>query len=178
MVPIDPLYLHEGSPEPGGQIYGDPIEYKSKARTRTAPSRASAASSSPSPNSPSAPGTTLSNEEKRQLGIINGAGVSVVRAKREIDFGWFFMGGKRRENYDDWWRCEIRFDPILDEAFGITHTKQQIRPQDYLLEILTPDMENVAKALNGRVRQAALAGPRRGSHRRGGARSPPKKTSC
>ncbi len=64
------------------------------------------------------------------------------------------MGSKRRENYDDWWRCEISFDPILDEAFGITHTKQQIRPQDYLIEILTPDMENLAKALNGRVRQS------------------------
>jgi hypothetical protein len=66
------------------------------------------------------------------------------------------MGGKRRENYDDWWRCEIRFDPILDEAFGITHTKQQIRPQDYLLEALTPDLETIAKALNGRVRQTHL----------------------
>jgi hypothetical protein len=77
-----------------------------------------------------------------------------VRANREIDYGWFFMGGKRRENYDDWWRCEVRFDPILDEAFGITHTKQQIRPQDYLQEILTPDLETTAKALNGRVRNA------------------------
>jgi hypothetical protein len=52
------------------------------------------------------------------------------------------------------WRCEVRFDPILDEAFGITHTKQQIRPQDYLLEILTSDLEAQAKALNGRVRQS------------------------
>ena len=96
----------------------------------------------------------LSNEEKRQLGVSNGAGVSIIRAKREVDFGWFFMGSKRRENYDDWWRCEISFDPILDEAFGITHTKQQIRPQDYLIEALTPDIENLAKALNGRVRQS------------------------
>ena len=64
------------------------------------------------------------------------------------------MGGKRRENYDDWWRCEVRFDPVLDEAFGITHTKQQVRPQDYLHEILAPDLENIAKALNSRVRQA------------------------
>src|SRR5262249_32512740 len=98
----------------------------------------------------------LSNEEKRQLGVSNGAGISVVRANREIDFGWVFMGRKRRENYGDWGSCEIRFDPILDEAFGITHTKQQIRPQDYLLDALTPDLENIAKALNGRVRQAHL----------------------
>jgi hypothetical protein len=77
---------------------------------------------------------------------------SVIRAGREIDYGWFFLDGKRRENYDDWWRCEIRFDPALDEAFGITHTKQQIHPKDYLTEVLAPDLENVAKALNGRVR--------------------------
>lgn len=93
-----------------------------------------------------------SNDEKRDLGIANGAGISIVRAGREVDYGWFFMGAKRRENYDDWWRCEVRFDPVLDEAFGITHTKQQIRPKDYLSEALTGFMETTAKALNARVR--------------------------
>lgn len=94
----------------------------------------------------------LSNDQKRDLGIANGAGISIVRAGREVDYGWFFMGAKRRENYDDWWRCEVRFDPVLDEAFGITHTKQQIRPKDYLTEALTGFMETTAKALNARVR--------------------------
>jgi len=97
---------------------------------------------------------SLSNEEKRARGVSNGAGVSVVRGGREVDYGWFFMGSKRRENYDDWWRCEIRFDPILDEAFGITHTKQQVRPRDHLLEAIQPHVEATAKALNNRVRQA------------------------
>lgn len=96
----------------------------------------------------------LPNASKRALGVSKGAGVSILRADREVDFGWHFLRGKRRENYDDWWRCEIRFDPILDEAFGITHTKQQIRPMDYLLELLCPDMEVIAKALNSRVRKA------------------------
>ncbi|MGQ0752291.1 MAG: ATP-binding protein [Betaproteobacteria bacterium] len=94
----------------------------------------------------------LSNDKKRDLGIANGAGISIVRAGREVDYGWFFMGTKRRENYDDWWRCEVRFEPVLDEAFGITHTKQQIRPKDYLSEALTGFMETTAKALNARVR--------------------------
>ncbi len=98
----------------------------------------------------------LSNEEKRSRGVANGAGVSIVRGKREVDFGWFFMGAKRRENYDDWWRCELRFDPDLDDAFGITHTKQQIRPKDYLSEALQPILEDTAKALNSRVRQKHL----------------------
>lgn len=98
----------------------------------------------------------LSNEDKRRRGITNGAGVSIVRGQREVDVGWHFMGSKRRENYDDWWRCEIAFDPVLDEAFGITHTKQQVRPTDHLVEALQPHIEAIAKVLNGRVRQAHL----------------------
>lgn len=150
---IDPLYLHPESSLQGARAFGKPIEYAIEAR--------------PANGKPAEVGNVvvtfaelpvhewhdLSNEEKRQMGIANGAGVSVVRAGREIDYGWFFMGGKRRENYDDWWRCEIRFDAVLDEAFGITHTKQQIRPQDFLLETLSPDLETLAKALNSRVRQ-------------------------
>ena len=99
----------------------------------------------------------VSNEEKRRIGISKGAGVTVVRGGREVDYGWFFMGGKRRENYDDWWRCEIQFDPVLDEAFGITHTKQQVRPQPHLIEALTADIEETARALNSRARKAHLA---------------------
>ena len=57
----------------------------------------------------------LSNDEKRDLGITKGAGVSIIRGGREVDYGWFFIE-KRRENYDDWWRCEVRFEPALDEA--------------------------------------------------------------
>jgi hypothetical protein len=99
----------------------------------------------------------LSNDEKRRIGVSKGAGVSVVRADREVDYGWFFMGSKHRENYDDWWRCEIQFDPILDEVFGITHTKQQVRPQTSLIEALTPDLEATARVLNGRARKAHLS---------------------
>lgn len=95
----------------------------------------------------------LSPREKRQLGITNASNVSVVRADREVDNGWWFMGKKRRQNYDDWWRCEIRFDPVLDELFGITYTKQQITPSSELQSLLSRDMEPVANALNARVRR-------------------------
>src|SRR5439155_19936139 len=82
------------------------------------------------------------------------AGVSIVRAGREIDYGWFFMGQKRRENYDDWWRCEVRFEPALDELFGVTHTKQVIQPREKLLAAITPDVERIARELNMRARKA------------------------
>jgi hypothetical protein len=95
----------------------------------------------------------LSTEEKRQLGVTNAPPVSVMRADREIDRGWYFMGAKRRENYDDWWRCEINFEPALDELFGITNAKQGISPHPDLLAVLECDLEPIARALNNRVRR-------------------------
>ena len=96
----------------------------------------------------------LNNVTKRRIGIVGGGGVSILRAGREIASGWHLMGGKRRENYDDWWRCEIEFDPQLDEHFGITINKQGIRPSAVLREALEPELESVARLLNARVRQA------------------------
>lgn len=154
--PIDPLFLLPGSLYTGASLFGQPIDYevhvdpasgdKSVGRVRVTFSEL-----------PVHDWHKLSNEEKRRRGISKGAGVSVVRAGREVDHGWFFMGAKARENYDDWWRCEIQFDPVLDEAFGITHTKQQIRPRSHLLEALAPDIEAAARALNARARKAHLA---------------------
>ena len=51
-------------------------------------------------------------------------GVSIVRANRELllDRNFLPMGGGEQENR--WWGCEIRFEPGLDEAFGVDHNKQ------------------------------------------------------
>jgi hypothetical protein len=156
VAPVDPLYLRERHEKRAATAFGKPIEYEIEARSSNGAVTGCGTVVVRFSELPVHAWHHLPNEEKRRLGIANGAGVSVVRANREIDFGWFFMGSKRRENYDDWWRCEVRFEPILDEAFGITHTKQQIRPQEYLVESLSSDMENIGKALNTRVRQAHL----------------------
>jgi hypothetical protein len=55
--------------------------------------------------------TNLSNAEKKRLGVFERCGVSILRAGREIDSGWFFMGEKRKESYDEWWRSEVSFSP-------------------------------------------------------------------
>jgi hypothetical protein len=94
----------------------------------------------------------LSVEQKRDEGIAGGAGVSVVRAEREIAYGWHFMGTKRKENYDDWWRCEVSFSPVLDELFGVTHSKQGIKPSLALGSVLSPTLEGTARQLNRTVR--------------------------
>ncbi|UNK58899.1 ATP-binding protein [Pseudoxanthomonas daejeonensis] len=149
---FDPLHLYSDAELSGASLFGEELRYEV-------------------PVNPSDPKNTgwvkvrfselpvhewhkLSNDEKRRFGISRGSGVSIVRAGREVDYGWFFMGGKSRENYDDWWRCEIQFDPVLDEAFGITHTKQQIRPLAHLIEAITPDLEATARELSRRVRRA------------------------
>lgn len=96
----------------------------------------------------------LDNVTKRRIGIVGHGGVSILRAGREIANGWHLMGAKRKENYDDWWRCEIEFDPRLDEHFGITINKQGIRPSPALRDALEPELEPIARLLNSRVREA------------------------
>jgi len=54
------------------------------------------------------------------------AGISFVRACREIDFGDFGYFNPRNE-MERWWGCEIRFEPVLDELFGVANNKQSVR---------------------------------------------------
>ncbi len=151
--PMDPLYLHPESLVQGGVLFKDPIEIE----MRVPGTKKSSFITIRFVELPVEKWSVLSVVEKKSRGIANNAGVSMVRAGREIDYGWFFLKGKRRENYDDWWRCEICFDPELDELFGITHTKQQVRPQELLLEVIAPQMEEMARLLNRRVRDRFLA---------------------
>lgn len=152
---FDPLYLNPKAEVSGAQLFGEEMRFE--VRADPVDSRKTGWVRVRFTELPVHAWHKLSNDEKRRIGLSKGAGISIVRGGREVDYGWFFMGSKHRENYDDWWRCEIQFDPILDEAFGITHTKQQARPQAHLLEALTPDLEATARALNGRARKAHMA---------------------
>jgi hypothetical protein len=149
LVPTDPLFVHEESALNGATFFGSPLIYEFKSPlggTATVDVRFS--------ELPVREWQEWSVDDKRRLGIVGRAGVSIVRAGREIDYGWYLMGGKRRENYDDWWRCELRFTPGLDELFGVTHSKQGITPSAELRAALEPDLELVARTLNARVRSA------------------------
>ena len=53
-------------------------------------------------------------------------GISFVREGREVDFGnfnYFTM----YDTTERWWGCEIRFEPILDEIFGVSFDKQHVK---------------------------------------------------
>ena len=146
--PSDPLFLRRGVNPRGASVYGPPLLYQIKSGFGEATVMVRFS------ELPISEWHALSNEEKSQFGISKRAGVSILRGNREIDYGWHFMGNKRRENYDDWWRCEINFPPSLDEAFGVTNSKQRIRPTELLSGSLTPDIERIARMLNSRVRTA------------------------
>ncbi len=151
--PFDPLFLASDAKATGAKLYGPPLEYKLRVpafvKSRASVSVISVRFS----ELPIGRWHHFSNEKKNDLGIAKNAGVSIVRAGREIDYGWYFMGTKRKENYDDWWRCEVAFSPELDELFGVTHSKQKINPTRLLSSILTPEIERVARELNSRVRR-------------------------
>jgi len=148
--PIDPLFLRGAAPLNEAMAYGSRLRYEfadpDTGRTSFVEIQFS--------ELPVARWQEWSVSEKRRCGIVGGAGVSIVRAGREIDYGWHLMGGKRRENYDDWWRCEIHFSPALDELFGVTHSKQGISPKLELRTTLGPDLEAIARTLNSRARAA------------------------
>ncbi|MCU1300712.1 MAG: hypothetical protein JWQ87_996 [Candidatus Sulfotelmatobacter sp.] len=163
--PFDPLFLAQGANVAGAKLYGPPLEYKLRVPAFvTSPASFSVVSVRFS-ELPIERWHHFSNEKKNDLGIAKNAGVSIVRAGREIDYGWYFMGTKRKENYDDWWRCEVAFSPELDELFGVTHSKQKINPTRLLSSILTPEIERIARELNARVRRkyASIKGEGTGS---------------
>jgi hypothetical protein len=154
--PVDPLFMREGANLLGASSYGPPLSYEIRL-PQDSKQEATSKVLVRFAELPIEKWFTLSNEEKRVYGIANGAGMSILRAGREIDYGWFFAGKKRKENYDDWWRCEIHFEPYLDELFGITHIKQGIHPSETVINLLSPDIERIAHQLNSRVRNKFIS---------------------
>ena len=49
-------------------------------------------------------------------------GVSIVRAKREIELSTAWVNNHEPE--ERWWSVEVTFDPTLDEVFGVVNNKQ------------------------------------------------------
>lgn len=67
-------------------------------------------------------------------------GISVIRARREIDFRKFDFYNNVNEPQHRWWGCEIIFDPELDEAFGVANNKQYVELKE--VDINDLDLED------------------------------------
>lgn len=66
-------------------------------------------------------------------------GISVIRARREIDFRRFDFYNVINEPQHRWWGCEIVFDPGLDEVFGVANNKQYVELKKIDASDLDPD---------------------------------------
>ncbi len=63
-------------------------------------------------------------------------GFQVCRKGRQIDTVSAKIPGMTMANYDEYWGCEIDFDPTLDEDFAITTSKQQVVISDRIWDLL------------------------------------------
>ena len=127
----DPLYLLTPNNVPGKEneatnvAYGKPIpievEY-APGKTSTVEMRFSIAL----PETQALGGNSVVGRHYQ-----HNTGISFVRAGREIDFGTFGFFNPREER-QRWWGCEIRFEPELDELFGVTNNKQSVRSISYV----------------------------------------------
>lgn len=66
-------------------------------------------------------------------------GISVIRARREIDFRRFDFYNVINEPQHRWWGCEIIFEPELDEAFGVANNKQYVELKKVDVADLDPE---------------------------------------
>lgn len=87
---------------------------------------------------PKDPGRTELGKHVKRL-----EGISIVRANREIEFGQFDFYENINQPEHRWWGCEIRFNPELDEAFGVANNKQhvelrRVEKDDYAGEEVIP----------------------------------------
>jgi len=122
----DPLYLLEPSNVPGanGVSTNIPFEKPYPIEVEYAPGKKSNVEIRLSIAKPEI--QALGGNSKLGQHYGRNTGISFVRAGREIDFGSFgyVNPGEPRHR---WWGVEVRFSPELDELFGVTNNKQQIR---------------------------------------------------
>lgn len=75
-------------------------------------------------------------------------GISVIRARREIDFRRFDFYNVINEPQHRWWGCEIIFEPELDEAFGVANNKQYVELKKVDVADFDPDEVDISPIWN------------------------------
>jgi len=103
------------------------------------------------------PRKTLRND----LRVFDGLTVSILRNNREV-----FAGGMpkitTRHSVTHWYRLQIDFPGVLDEAFGVSANKQGVRMKGYVEEAITEAIGDEITTINDEIKrfQAAQAASR------------------
>lgn len=98
---------------------------------------------------------------KNDLRVFDGLIVSVLRNDREV-FAGEFPELTTRHSVTHWYRVQIDFPGVLDEAFGVATNKQGVRMKDYVLASIKDAIGDDITTINDEIRrfQAAQASAR------------------
>jgi len=80
--------------------------------------------------------TLTSSVQRRQLRVFDDHQVSFVRNGREVHIGPNATLNMKRHATTHWLSLQIDFNGQLDEAFGVSMTKQGVRPKLYALQAI------------------------------------------
>jgi hypothetical protein len=94
------------------------------------------------------PRKTLRND----LQVFNGMTVSILRNDREV-FAGPMLELTTRHSVTHWYRIQIDFPGILDEAFGVAANKQGVRLKNYVMEALKKEFGDDITSINDEIKR-------------------------
>jgi Histidine kinase-, DNA gyrase B-, and HSP90-like ATPase len=90
--------------------------------------------------------------QKNDLRIFDGLIVSILRNNREV-FAGPLPKLTTRHSVTNWYRVQIDFPGILDEAFGVASNKQGVRMKDYVLDKIREAIGSDITKLNDEIKR-------------------------
>ena len=105
---------------------------------------------------------------KNDLHLFEGFNVSFLRNDREV-FAGFMPDIAPRHSVANWFRIEIDFPGVLDEAFGVAANKQGVRPKGYAIDAINALVGDQITTLTEEIKRFQSM---RAAERKGSAQSP------
>lgn len=90
--------------------------------------------------------------QKNDLRIFDGLIVSILRNNREV-FAGPLPKLTTQHSVTNWYRVQIDFPGILDEAFGVASNKQGVRMKDYVLDRIRQEIGSDITKLNDEIKR-------------------------
>lgn len=90
--------------------------------------------------------------QKNDLRIFDGLTVSILRNDREV-FAGPLPKLTTQHSVTNWYRVQIDFPGILDEAFGVASNKQGVRMKDYVLDKIRTEIGSDITKLNDEIKR-------------------------
>jgi len=90
--------------------------------------------------------------QRNDLRIFDGLTVSILRNDREV-FAGPLPKLTTQHSVTNWYRVQIDFPGVLDEAFGVASNKQGVRMKDYVLDKIRQEIGSDISKLNDEIKR-------------------------